>query len=56
MYAGEVIGEYTIIWVGAVFLRYRYTNGHRTWRIFIHEWEEWMEITGHYRRRCNVAD
>lgn len=53
MYAGEVIGEYTIVWVGEVFLRYRYTNGKQSWRTFIHEWHEWMEMKGHYRTRCN---
>ena len=53
MYAGEVIGEYTIVWVGEVFLRYRYTSGKKSWRTFIHEWHEWMEMMGHYRTRCN---
>ena len=53
MEPGEVIGEYTIVSVAALSLRYRFTNGTKTWRALIGHFHEWMESEGHFRGRCN---
>jgi|GEM_PF-6905986 len=51
-YAGEVVGEYEIVWCGPITLLYRSTGTRKQWRTEVHQFEEWMVLKGHYRRRC----
>jgi hypothetical protein len=54
IHPGDVAGKYTVIAVGDGYLRYRKTKGSkRVWFVSVIQWNEWMELMGFLRKRCN---
>lgn len=53
MYSGEVVGIFTVVWVGCYNIRYRHVHEKKIWQCAIWEWNEWMESKGYLGKRCN---
>lgn len=54
IYPGEIFGKYIIISSGEGYVRYRTTkNRTKRWWCSMRDWNEWMELNGFLRKRCN---
>lgn len=54
-YPGERFGEYEVVQVGPIMLHYRVYGKRKRWQTQISQFVEWMELQGHFRKRCNGA-